>query len=89
MDQGICGYTRLSVAEDKSDKPDNKLALRPSLIIHAYLTDLADWGTFGKSKVAVAMRLIEDGVKVAIDRGDIAKRSARDFPDWKEDNEEP
>ena len=76
------------MAEEKPDKPDNKLPLRPPLIIHAYLTDLADWGTFGKSKIAVAMRLIEDGIKAAIDRGDIAKRSARDFPDWKEGDEE-
>ena len=73
----------------KPEKPDNKLPLRLSLIIHAYLADLADWGTFGKGKNAVAMRLIEDGIKAAIDRGDIVRRSARDFPDWKEDDEEP
>lgn len=72
----------------KQDKPNNKLPLRPPLIIHAYLSDLADWGTFGKGKNGVAMRLIENGIKAAIDNGDIQRRSARDFPDWKEGDEE-
>lgn len=75
------------MSKDHPDKPDNKLPLRPPLIIHAYLMDLADWGTFGKGKNSVAIRLIEDGIKSAIDRGDISKRSARSFPDWKEDDE--
>jgi len=70
------------------ERPDNKLPLRPSLIVHAYLADLADWGTFGKGKNDVAMRLIEDGIKAAIDRDDITRRSARDFPDWKDGDKE-
>ncbi|WP_420419250.1 hypothetical protein [Pacificispira sp.] len=69
------------------DKPDNKLPLRPSLAVHAYLEELADWGTFGKTKNAVAMRFIEDGIKAAIDRGDIQRLSARNFPDWKGEDE--
>jgi hypothetical protein len=76
------------MVQDKPTKPDNKLPLRPSLIIHAYLADLAEWGTFGKGKGGVAMRFIEDGIRAAIDRGDISKRSAKDFPDWKEGDEE-
>jgi hypothetical protein len=74
------------MAKDSPEKPDNKLQLRPPLIIHAYLSDMAEWGVFGKGKNAVAMRLIEDGIKAAIDRGDIQRRSARDFSDWKEGN---
>ena len=67
-----------------TEKPDNKLPLRVPLIIHAYLADLADWGTYGKGKQGVTVRFIGDGIKAAIDRGDIDRRSARDFPDWKE-----
>ena len=44
------------MAKDKPEKPDNKLPLRPSLMIHAYLADLADWGTFGKGKTGVEPR---------------------------------
>ena len=60
---------------------DNKLPLRAPLIIHAYLNDLADWGTFGKGKNGVAMRLMEDGIQREIDNGRIQKRSAKDFAD--------
>lgn len=77
------------MAKDPQKKPDNKLPLRVSMIVHAYLNDLADWGTFGKGKNDVAMRFIEDGIKAAIDRGDITRRSARDFPDWKEEEDDP
>ena len=60
---------------------NNKLPLRPPLILHAYLQELADMGTFGKGKNGVAMRFIEDGIQNAIERGIIGKRSARDFED--------
>ena len=63
---------------------DNKLPLRPPLIIHAYLAELADMGTFGKGKNGVAMRFIEDGIQNAIERGLIARRSRRDFEDGEE-----
>jgi len=64
---------------------DNKLALRAPLILHAYLQELANLGTFGKGKNGVAMRFIEDGIQQAIDRGIIAKKSAQDFPDADEE----
>ena len=60
---------------------DNKLPLRPPLILHAYLQELADIGTFGKGKNGVAMRFIEDGIQNVIERGVITKRSDRDFED--------
>lgn len=63
---------------------ENKLPLRPPLIIHAYLAELADMGTYGKGKNGVALRFIEDGIQNAIDRGVISKRSRQNFADGEE-----
>jgi hypothetical protein len=76
-----CIWIRCAVATD------NKLQLRLPLILHAYLADLADMGTFGKGKNGVAIRFIEDGIQRAIERGAIPKRSAREFEDTQEDGD--
>lgn len=55
-----------------------KLYLRLEQIMHAYLEELADIGTYGKGKNGVAKRFIEDGVQRAIETKTITKRSAKD-----------
>ncbi len=65
---------------------DNKLPLRLALILHAYLDDLADIGTFGKGKNGVAKRFIEDGIQNALERKVISIRSAKDFPDSQQED---
>lgn len=66
---------------------DNKLPLRIPLILHSYLAELAEMGTFGKGKNGVATRFIEDGIQNAIKRGAIAKRSTRAFADNETDED--
>ncbi|MDK9720989.1 MAG: hypothetical protein OEL53_07375 [Rhodospirillales bacterium] len=62
-----------------NDSKDNKLQLRLPLIMHAYLSDLADMGAFGRGKSGVAVRFIEDGVRAAISSGVLGPKSVKDF----------
>ena len=67
--------------ELSSAMPNDKVPLRIPPILHAYLNDLADLGTYGKGKNGVVRRFIEDGIRRAIEAGVIQKRSVKDFPD--------
>jgi len=55
-----------------------KLEVRLPPIMHKYLEDLAEIG-YGKDKVAVARRYIENGVTAALETEIIPKRKAADF----------
>lgn len=59
---------------------NEKIPIRLPPILHAYLEDLADLGTYGKGKIGVARRFVEDGIREAVDKNVIPKRSMKDFP---------
>lgn len=60
--------------------------LRPVII--AYLDELADLGFHGKGRAGVIRRFVENGIARAAEKGVIAKRSAKDFGEAPEDEEE-
>ncbi len=66
--------------------PVETVRLRP--IIAAYLRDLAAIGAYGKGKAGVMRRFIENGIAQAIERGLIDKRSAADFGELPEDDDD-
>jgi hypothetical protein len=66
--------------------PAETVRLRP--IIAAYLRDLAAIGPYGKGKAGVMRRFIENGIAQAIERGLIEKRSAADFGELPEDDDD-
>ncbi len=66
--------------------PPVTIRLRPVMI--AYLDDLGRIGPYGKGKAGVIRRFVEAGIRVAIERGVIAKRDGADFgEDLTEDDE--
>ena len=60
---------------------NEKIPLRLPPILNAYLSDLADLGTYGKGKIGVARRFVEDGIQKALENDVIRKRSLKDFED--------
>ena len=58
---------------------NEKIPFRLPPILHDYLSELADLGTYGKDKGDVARRFIEDGIQKAIEKKVIAKRSMKDY----------
>jgi hypothetical protein len=67
-----------------------KAQCRLDPIIRAYLRDLSKVGAYGRGESGVMRRLIENGVREALERGIISKRSTDDFAgaDEPEDKEE-
>lgn len=60
-----------------AENPKASTRLRP--IMHAYLTDLAKTGAYGKGKAGVIRRFIENGIVVALESHVIEKKDVRDF----------
>lgn len=59
--------------------PSDKVQCRLAPILHAYLVDLAKVGVYGRGKSGVMRRLIEEGIKEAIERQVISKRTIEEF----------
>lgn len=56
-----------------------KAECRLSPINHAYLSDLAKLGPYGKGKAGVMRRFIENGIKEALETKVIAARDIAEF----------
>jgi hypothetical protein len=63
-----------------------KLEVRLPPIMHAYLDDLAAVG-YGRGKVGVARRFIENAITAALETKVIPTRKAADFDDAAEDDD--
>jgi hypothetical protein len=57
--------------------PKAQCRLEP--ITHAYLEDLARLGAYGKGRSGVMRRFIENGIKEALEKQVIQKRSIEEF----------
>jgi hypothetical protein len=63
-------------------KPEPKtdtipVRLRP--VIRAYLSELVETGTYGRSSADVMRRFIENGIRRALESGVIIRKNIRDF----------
>jgi Arc/MetJ-type ribon-helix-helix transcriptional regulator len=56
-----------------------KAEFRMHAMLHAYLDDLVNDGTYGGTKSEVLRRFVEEGIRAALNAGRIAKRDIRDF----------
>jgi hypothetical protein len=62
-------------------KDPSKVDCRLSPISRAYLRELAKVGVYGRGESAVMRRLVEDGIRNALEKGIIEKKSTDDFAD--------
>ena len=60
--------------------------LRP--VIKAYIDELANIGGYGKGRAGVIRRFVENGIVRAIEHNVIDKRSATDFGEGIDDDED-
>jgi hypothetical protein len=65
-----------------------KAECRLSPINHAYLSDLAKLGPYGKGKSGVMRRFIENGIKEALENKVIAQRDISEFGGANEDDDD-
>jgi hypothetical protein len=65
-----------------------KAECRLSPINHAYLSDLAKLGPYGSGKSGVMRRLIENGIRAALEAKVIAARDIADFGGLSEEDDE-
>lgn len=64
-----------------------KAECRLSLINHAYLSDLAKLGPYGKGKSGVVRRFIENGIRDALEKRVITPRDISDFGGVEEEDD--
>ncbi len=65
--------------------PPLSVRLRP--VIVAYLDELASIGGYGKGRAGVMRRFIENGIVRAVERNVIEKKSAADFGETADSDE--
>jgi hypothetical protein len=65
-----------------------KAECRLSQINHAYLSDLARLGPYGKGKAGVMRRFIENGIKEALENKVIAPRDVSEYGEGGEGDDE-
>ena len=68
------------MAKAPANRGNKKVQPRLEPLMHAYLQDLVDASFFGRTRTAVAQRLIEDGIRRAIAERVIDRRSPRRRP---------
>lgn len=69
-----------------AESPTVTVRLRPVVI--EYLKELADAGGYGRGKAGVMRRFIENGIVRALERRVIARKSAADFGESAEDEDD-
>jgi hypothetical protein len=68
-------------------KEKDKVECRLAPINRAYLRELAKLGAYGRGESGVMRRFIEDGIREALEKGIIEKKSIEDFAEPKPQKE--